>query len=140
MNAVFPDNFINKELKDRLDNMEVDGNTFKLFDSRATTQNPKHYFLISTQLNNQDFNKCGNGWENSTELQIVIRVPKNSGSKALLNLATQDVLTELADFSLPQSTGLVVNKVELSIANELVNERGSEIVYQKILRMETIIN
>ncbi len=139
MNAVLPDNFINRELRARLDNLEVDGISFRLFDSRVTSSNPRQYFLISTQLNNQEFNKCGNGWENSTEIQVIVRADKNSGSKALLNNATQEVLTELSDFSLPQSTGLVVNRLELGVANELVDERGSEIVYQKIVRMETSI-
>ncbi|MEM6895719.1 MAG: hypothetical protein AAF554_18640, partial [Bacteroidota bacterium] len=85
------------------------------------------------------FNKCGDGWENSTEIQIIIRSKKNQGSKALLNQAAQSVLNELQDFSLPISTGLAVNSVILSDVNELVDDRGSEIVYQKILRMETSI-
>lgn len=139
MNAVLPDNEVNKEIASRLHNSEVDGLTFPLYVSRVTSGNPKQYFLINTQLNNQEFNKCGNGWENSTEIQVIVRQPKNTGSKVLLNNATQEVLSQLADFSLPSSTGLKVNRVELSVANELVDERGNEIVYQKIIRLETSI-
>lgn len=139
MNAVLPDNEVNKEIASRLHNSEVDGVTFPLYVSRVTSGNPKQYFFINTQLNNQEFNKCGNGWENSTEIQVIVRQPKNTGSKVLLNNATQEVLSQLADFSLPSSTGLKVNRVELSVANELVDERGNEIVYQKIIRLETSI-
>lgn len=139
MNAVLPDNEVNKEIASRLHNSEVDGLTFPLYVSRVTSGNPKQYFLINTQLNNQEFNKCGNGWENSTEIQVIVRQPKNTGSKVLLNNATQEVLSQLADFSLPVLTGLKVNRVELSVANELVDERGNEIVYQKIIRLETSI-
>lgn len=139
MNAVFPDNYINKEIYDRLHNSVVDTVTFPCYTSRVTSGNPKQYYLINTQLNNQIFNKCGNGWENSTELQVIVRLKKNSGSKELLNNATQYALDELSDFSLPSATGLKVNRVELSIANEIVDERGDEIVYQKIIRLETTI-
>lgn len=139
MNAVLPDNHINKEIHARLHNSVIDTLTFPCYTSRATSGNPQQYFLISTQLNDQEFNKCGNGWDNSTELQVIVRLPKNSGSKALLNNATQYALDELSDFSLPVSTGLKVNRIELSVVNELVDERANEIVYQKIIRLNTSI-
>ncbi|MEM6814899.1 MAG: hypothetical protein AAF600_10945 [Bacteroidota bacterium] len=139
MIAAYPNNDINRELKARLNNLDVGGTNFRIFDSRVTTNNIRNYILISTQLNQPEFNKCGDGWENSTEIQIIVRSKKNQGSKALLNQAAQSVLDELQDFSLPVSTGLAVNSVVLSDVNELVDDRGSEIVYQKILRMETSI-
>ena len=139
MNSVLPDNFVNKEIYDRLHNAVIDMVTFPCYTSRATSANPKNYYLISTQLNDQEFNKCGNGWDNSTEIQVIVRLSKNSGSKALLNNATQYALDELSDFSFPVETGLKVNRVELSVVNELVTEEGSEIVYQKIIRLQTSI-
>lgn len=140
MIAAFPDNAINTEIKARLHNAGVDGKTFPLFISRATNSKEKQFFLISTQLNDPNFNKCGDGWENSTEIQVIVRVNKNSGSKALLNNATQEVLTQLSDFSLPGSTGLTVNKIQLSTPNEIVLTEGNEVIYQKIIRMETLIS
>nr|WP_299488595.1 hypothetical protein [uncultured Allomuricauda sp.] len=140
MIAAFPDNAINTEIKARLHNAGVDGKTFPLFTGRATNSKAKQFFLISTQLNDPNFNKCGDGWENSTEIQIIVRLNKNSGSKALLNNATQEVLTQLSDFSLPGSTGLTVNKIQLSTPNEVVLTEGNEIIYQKIIRMETLIS
>lgn len=136
MNADLPNKHIRKEIYDRLNNSTIGGETFPVFTERATNSNSKNYYLISTQLNNQEFNKCGNGWENSTEIQVIVRRKRNEGTKVLLDDAVQNVLTELQDFSLPSATGLKVNRIELSIANEIVDERGSEIVYQSIIRME----
>lgn len=139
MNANYPNKYIRSEIYDRLHNADINGTTFPVFTERATVSNSKNYYLISTQLNTQTFNKCGNGWDNSTELQVIVRRRKNEGTKLLLDDAVQEALTELDDFSLPSTTGLKVNRVELSVDNEIVDERGSEIVYQTIIRMLTSI-
>lgn len=133
--ANLPDKYIRKEIYDRLHNAVINGSTFPCYTSRVTSSTPDQYYLISTQLNNPEYNKCGNGWENSTEIQVIVRLHKNSGSKVLLDDATQELLTELDDFSLPVSTGLKVNWVDLTVENEIVDEQASEIVYQKIVRM-----
>lgn len=139
MIAALPDKHIRKEVYDRIHNSVINTVTFPCYTERVTSGNPDAYFLVSTQLNQPEFNKCGDGWENSTEIQVVVRLKRNSGSKVLLDDATQEVLSELQDFSLPSSTGLKVNQVTLSVDNEIVDERGSEIVYQKIIRLETHI-
>lgn len=140
MIAAFPDNEINKELFSRLNNLDVNGITFKFFVKRATSQEPKYYFLKSTQVSQPEFNKCGTGHITSTEIQVVVILPKNQGSEALLNMAVAALYVQLEDFSLPVSTGLKVNRVELSVDNDLTEETGSEVVYRKIVRMETTIN
>ena len=139
MTAQLPDNEINKELRSRLHNMEIGAHRFKFHISRATSARDKFYFLVSTQLNQKDANKCGNGWLNSTEIQVVCIFPKNTGSKNIMNLASNGVIEELQDFTLPSSTGLKVNLVDLSIDNEIVEDTKSEVVYRKIIRLETNI-
>lgn len=139
MTAQLPDNEINKELRSRLHNMEIGTYMFKFHVSRATSTRDKFYFLVSTQLNTKQSNKCGNGWINSTEIQVVVIFPKNTGSKNIMNLAANEAIQELEDFTLPSATGLKVNLVDLSIDNELVEETKSEVVYRKIIRMETSI-
>lgn len=136
MITALPDNEINKELKARLNNMEVGTATFKFYVSRVTSAKDSFYFLVGTQLNQPDNSKCGTGWIHATELQIITRFPKNTGSKALLNEATNDVIQELKDFSLPVITNMSVNLVSLNVENELIEDTASEIVYRKILRME----
>ena len=137
---MIPDNHINKELKARLNNLDVDGTAFKFFDSRATSSRSKNYFLLSTQLNGSRRTKCGKGWLNSTEIQVVVIHPLNTGSKALMNRATEELLNEIDDFSLPVGSGFTVNGVETYIANEIVQNEDSNVVYRKIVRMETTIN
>jgi hypothetical protein len=140
MNTANPDKHIRKEIYDRIHNMEVGGQTFKCFDDRATSSNTKNYFLLSTQLNQPNRTKCGRGWINSTEIQVVTRQPKNHGSRVLLDDAVNGVLEELDGFTLPTASGMKVSLWELSIDNELSQEAGGEIVRVKILRLETTIN
>lgn len=140
MTTSLPDNEINKELRARLHNMEIESQMFKFYVSRVTSGNPKLYFLISTQLNQPETTKCGKGWINSTEIQVVTIFHKNKGSKYLMNLATDGVIQELEDFSLPSSTGMKVSTVDISVDNELIEDTRSEVVYRKIIRMETTID
>ena len=59
MIAPFPDNPINTELYNRLNNLDVNGTTFKFYVKQVTSDKQKFYFLKSTQLNQPDFTKCG---------------------------------------------------------------------------------
>ncbi len=135
-----PDKHIRKEIYDRIHNAEVDGVVIKCYDSRVTANDPEQYFLISTQLNQPNRTKCGRGWINSTEIQVISRQKKNVGSRAFLDDMVNEVLEELDQFSLPASTGFKVSVNDLSIDNEIVEETKSEIFYTKILRLETTIN
>jgi len=135
-----PDKYIRKEIYDRIHNAEVDGIVVKCYDSRVTANDPEQYFLISTQLNQPNRTKCGRGWINSTEIQIIVRRPKNEGTRVFLDNLVNEVLVELDEFSLPAITGFKVNLDDLTIDNEIVEETKSEIFYTKILRLETTVN
>lgn len=139
MIATFPDNAINQELKARLHNLDVNGTTFKFYIKNVTSESQKFYFLKSTQISQLDFNKCGTGHITSTEIQVVVILPKNQGSELILNKAIEALYTELEDFSLPVDTGLTVNRIELSVDNDLTEKIGGDIVYRKIVRVETHI-
>tara|TARA_R110002167_G_scaffold284737_2_gene489913 strand:+ start:32610 stop:33032 length:423 start_codon:yes stop_codon:yes gene_type:complete len=140
MNTANPDKHIRKEIYDRLHNSEVNTLTFKCYDTNVTSANDDQYFLIGTQLNQPLNTKCNRGWLNSTEIQVVVRTKKNTGSRVLLDDAVDHVLTELDSFSLPVLSGMKVSLSEISIENELVEDTQSEIFYTKILRIETTIN
>lgn len=140
MNTSLPDKYIRKEIYDRIHNMEINSVTFKCYDTRVTSANPSQYFLITTQLNQPNRTKCGRGWINSTEIQVVVRLKKNSGSRVLLDDAVNGVLTELDEFSLPVLSGMKVSVNDLSIDNELSQIEGGEIIYTKIIRLETTVN
>jgi hypothetical protein len=140
MNTLNPDKHIRKEIYDRIHNAEINGITFKCFDTRVTSDNVKNYFLIGTQLNQPNRTKCGRGWINSTEIQVIVISKKNQGSRVLLDDAVNECLVELDNFSLPTLSGMKVSVNNLSIDNEIVDVQGGEIVYTKILRLETTIN
>ena len=140
MNTLNPDKYIRKEIYDRIHNAEVNGIMFKCFDTRVGNGNYKNYFLITTQLNQPNRTKCGRGWINSTEIQVIVISKKNQGSRILLDDAVNECLVELDNFSLPSQTGMKVSLNNISIDNEIVDVRGGEITYTKILRLETTIN
>lgn len=140
MNTIIPDKHIRKEIYDRIHNAEVNGITFKCFDNRVTSSNAKNYFLLSTQLNQPNRTKCGRGWLNSTEIQVITRSPKNQGSRVLLDNAVNEVISLLEDFSLPTATGLKVIINDLSVDNELTDFEGAEIINIKIIRLTTTVN
>lgn len=140
MNTIVPDKFIRKEIYDRIHNMDINGTMFKCFDTRTTASNQNFYTILSTQLNQPLPNKCGNGWENSTEIQVITRYSKNVGSRVMLDDAVNEVIEELSEFSLPSTTGLKVNEQQLSIDNEIVNTERGEVVYTKVIRLQTTIN
>jgi hypothetical protein len=140
MNTANPDSFVRKEIRARLHNMEVDTLTIPCFDNRVVNSNSKNYILISTQLNQPNRTKCGRGWINSTELQVVVRQDKNTGSRVLLDNITTQVIEELDDFQLPTMDGMKVSLVELSVDNEFSQELQGEIITVKVVRLETTIN
>lgn len=139
MNTLNPDKYIRKEIADRIHNTEVDGIMVKCYDSRVTSINPSEFFLISTQLNQPNRTKCGRGWINSTEIQVIVRRGKNEGSRLFMDNLVNEVMIELDAFSLPVISGFTVSLDELSIDNEIVENTGSEIIYTKILRLQTTI-
>ena len=140
MIAEFPDNDINAELKSRLDNLDVNGNEYKFYVKRVTSQKQKFYFLKSTKLNSPFETKCGTGHITPTQIQATVIQPKNVGSELILNNAIAALFNLLEDFSLPSSTGLVVNRHVLSVINDLEEDIGGDTVYRKIVLMETTIN
>lgn len=133
---MIPDNLINARIKTLAHNMVVDSKTFPVFVSRATTSRSKNYILINTQLNQPEFNKCGDGWENSTEIQIIVILDTNAGSKVLLNNATNELISRLENFTLSTVT---VNKNHLSVVNEITENRKGQVIYTKVMRLETSI-
>lgn len=137
--AAFPDNAINKELYSRLNNLNVAGVVFPLYVSSVVLDDPKNYIFVNTQINMPQFNKCGDEWQNITQIQIVTRLSGHQGSKKMLNLATQEVITALYDFSLPVNSGLKARRANIFVENELVEDINSEIIYRKILRLECYI-
>ena len=139
MTATLPDNAINKELRARLNNLDVNGTSFPFFVGRTGDTSPSNYFLVNTQLNGQQSTKCGRGWLNSTEIQVVVTLPRNTGSKKMLTDATNELIQALEAFALPGS-GLSVSNQQLNVENQLTEINGTDVIYRNIIRFETRIN
>lgn len=138
--AGLPDKFIRKAVYDRIHNMEVDTITFPCYTEQTGTASPDYYTLLSTQLNNQRFTKCGSGWDHSLQIQVIVRVPKNQGSKVLIDNAVDEILTELADLALDAGAGMKISEKVTDILNEFSEELGNKIVYRKIISLQVRVN
>lgn len=140
--AALPDKWVRKAIYDRIHNMEIDPGTitFPCYTEQTGTNSGDYYTLLSTQLNQQNFSKCGSGWDHSCEVQVFVRASKNEGSKLLIDNATDNVLTELADLSLDAGAGMKISELVLDVVNEFSDETTSKIVYRKIIRVQATIN
>lgn len=137
MSSVIFDNEINLEVYNRLNGLTVDGVTCPLYVSKVTSEDVKNYYLINTQLNLKESTKCGDGWDNSTEIQVVSIEPLNVGSKKMLNNMTNAALVALSNFDFAAAS---VNEFDINVENELVENTNQSVVYRKILRLRIKIN
>jgi len=138
--ASLPDKWIRKAIYDAINGMTVDGNTFACYTEQTGTNTDQYYTLISTQLNEPDNTKCGRGWINDTEVQVIVRTSRNQGSKLLLDNATDTVITALDALSLDVASGMVINDKDVAVVNEFSTEVIGQVVYRKILRLTSRIS
>lgn len=122
--------------------MEVDPGriVFPCYTEQTGNNSPDFYSLLSTQLNNQNFTKCGSGWDHSLQIQVIARVPKNQGSKLLIDNAVDEVLTELGDLALDAGAGMKISEKVTDVLNEFSDELGNKIVYRKIILLQVRVN
>lgn len=137
--ASLPDKWIRKAIYDAINGMTVDGQVFPCYTEQTGTNTDDYFTLISTQLNESDNTKCGRGWINDTEVQVIVRAPRNQGSKLLVDNATDTVISALDSLSLDGLSGMVINEKDVSVVNEFSDETIGEVVYRKILRLTTRI-
>lgn len=137
--ASLPDKWIRKAIYDAINNMVVDTITFPCYTEQTGGYSGNYYTLLSTQLNSSSETKCGRGWINDTEVQVIVRVPKNQGSKLLIDNATDAVITALDSLTLDAGSGMKINDREVNIANEFSDETTSQIIYRKIVRLTSEI-
>lgn len=137
--AGLPNKHIRKAIYDVIHNMDVNGTTFPCYTEQTGTNSGNYYTLLSTQLNTQESTKCGPGWINDTEIQVVVRVPKNQGSKVLIDDAVDAVITELRDVQLAGASGMRINKRTVDVVQEFSDESATNITYRQIIRFQTHI-
>lgn len=138
MNAILPDKYVRKAIYTAINNIVVNTKTIPCFDVSATNYTGDNYVIMSTQTNNQDFNKCGNGWDHSTLLDIVTRFRRNTGSRLLADDICQAVLTALEGLTL--DGGLQIYETEITFPSDLTSETENEVVHRKFIRYRFTIN
>lgn len=138
-----PDKFVRKALYTLLNNIVVNTQTIKIFDSRVTGRTiPSHYILMTTQTNQVDESvKCGDRWQSSILLDIVTRYSStgNTGSRLLAD-DIADAVRNLLETKLTLDGGLNVLHQKLDFPNDLSSVTENENVFRKFIRIELSIN
>ena len=138
-----PDKYVRKAVYTLLNNITVNSNTIKCYDSRITGSTiPSYYILMTTQTNQVDESvKCGNRWQSSILLDIVTRynASGNTGSRLLADDIAEYVRNVL-EANLTLEGGLNVIKQKLDFPNDLSSVTENENIFRKFIRIELTIN
>lgn len=134
-----PNKYIRKEIFNRVSGMVIGGITFKVFDSVGYITSEKAYVVVMSQLNQPLNTKCNKGWINNTEIHIIYKSDKKQGSRLGIDDAVQELLNRLDNFSITD-TEVTCSRSEIYMDEDTVEETDSEIIYRKVVRLETIIN
>lgn len=131
-----PDKHIRKAIHGAIHNMTVNGVKFPCYtEQTGIAGSVKRFTLISTQLNVPTFTKCGRGWRNTTQVQVIVISAVNQGSKVLMDDAASAVIDALEVLQIDQTSGMRINKRDVSVINEFSDESGTGIVYRKIIQL-----
>jgi len=143
MNLSLPDKYVRKAVYDLINNIVVDTNTIKCFDSRVTTSSiPDYYVLMTTQINQVlETVKCGDRYESSILLDIVTHYPStlNPGSRLLADNIS-DAIRALLVNNITLGGGLNVVHQKLDFPPDLSSVTDNENIFRKFIRIELLIN
>ena len=138
-----PDKYIRKALFTLINNIEVNGETITIHDSKITGSTiPSHYILMTTQTNSTNERvKCGDRWDSSILLDIVTRygATGNTGSRLLADDIAEAV-RKLLENKLVLSDDLNIITQKLNFPDDITSETDSENIFRKFIRIELTIN
>ena len=141
MTKNLPDKYIRKGISDLLNNLNVDGQIIKCYDTRVTGPHiPDHYIIMSTQTAEVDKdNKCEWFWDSSILLDITTNYQRqgNTGSRLLVDNITDEVRNQMNSLSL--DGGFTIVTQTQSYPNDITTITENEIVYRKFLRLQLLI-
>lgn len=143
MNLPLPDKEIRKSISSLINEITVDSNVIKCYDSRVTDNSiPDYYILMTTQTNQVDESvKCGDRWESSILLDIVTKYPSvgNTGSRLLADNIADSIRALLVN-KITLGQGLNVVKQKLNFPNDISSVTNNQNVFRKFIRVELLIN
>lgn len=141
MTKSFPDKYIRKGVSSLLNNLNVDGQIIKCYDTRITGPViPDHYIIMSTQTAEVDKdNKCEWFWESSILLDVTTTYgrPGNTGSRLLVDNIMDEVRNQMNSLSL--DGGFTIITQTQSYPNDITTITENELVYRKFLRLTLLI-
>lgn len=123
-------------IRDLVHNIDVGGTLVPCFDVRATNYEGDLYTILSTQTAIQDLNKCGYAWRTTTELQVIERASINKGSRVQVDDVMEAILTAIDGAQPDPASGLVISYRRLDFPGDLHRILDTELIYQKIVRLE----
>lgn len=138
-----PDKYIRKAVYTLINDIVVNTNTIKCYDTRVTGSTiPQHYVLMTTQTNRVDESvKCGDRWDSSILLDIVTRygATGNTGSRVLAD-DIAEAIRNLLETKLTLEGGLNVVTQTLDFPSDISSVTENENIYRKFIRIELTIN
>lgn len=143
MDKPLPDKWVRKAIFDKLNNIVVDGNTIRCFDTRVTGRKiPLNYVLMTTQTNSVNkTNKCEDFWESSILLDIFTTygATGNTGSRELADNILESVKDLTNDLVLDIASGLSIHDQTQDFPNDINTLTQTENIFRKLMRLEIII-
>ena len=141
MDKVFPDKWIRKAIFGRLNNLDVNGELIKCYDTRLTSPDiADNYIIMSTQTATVDKNnKCEWFWNSSILLDVFTSYSRsgNPGSRLGVDDIMNLVRQETNDLVL--EGGLSIITQTQSFPNDITAVTDNEVVQRKFLRLELLI-
>ena len=143
MNKSLPDKWVRKAVYAVLNNITVNGNTIKCYDTRVPGKNiPDHFILMTTQTNAvSKQNKCEYFYESSILIDVFTSypLPGNPGSRLLADDICDSVRNLTDSLSLDVASGLSIITQTQDFPNDLSSTTENENIFRKFVRLELLI-
>jgi len=139
MDKNLPDKWIRKAFYDALNDIEVDGFTIPVYDSRTSLDTPDHYILITTQSNEVDESiKCEDRWESRCNIEIFTTFSA-SVSRLLADNIVDRVRELTKDIQLDIESGLSIENSTVNYPNDLTTVTTTANVFRKFINYSFLI-
>lgn len=143
MDKTIPDKWIRKAIFDLVEDIDVNGETIEVYDTKVTgADQPNFYVIMSSQTNDVDkSSKCDHNWDSEILLDVRATYDRmgNPGSRVQAD-DTLDAIRDLVkDIQLDVASGLSITNRILSFPNDLSEIDDSTVIYRKFLRLTLFI-
>lgn len=132
-----PNNWIRKEVSERINGMVVSGKTINVVDTNYTgNTQPKTYIDLTTQTKRDDqTSKCGWEWDCSILIDVMDRYPQpgNTGSRVLVNDIEDRIIFLLNDFQV-EGGFRIDEDIEVEDSTSFDGHTDTEVYFRQLIR------